>query len=194
MNTQTSSRRHLYLINRPLQIKIIIILLLLGGLTTLWVGGMIYQTLRDIYSRMAAIHLHLNPEFINFLYSARKAVLLCWTATFVGTVLLLWRVGLFASHRIAGPLYALKRNLALAAKAIPGNPPFLSIRKRDEFHALKDAFNQALETCDRREVDARMRLKTIRDQIAEFQRRHKIDDRSSSLLAEMARRIDRHLS
>ncbi|MCK5219466.1 HAMP domain-containing protein, partial [bacterium] len=62
-------------------------------------------------------------------------------STLLGSILIVI-ISLFYSHRIAGPLYNLKRMMRQIEK---GNlNGIMKIRKNDEFHDVEEAFNRML--------------------------------------------------
>lgn len=64
-----------------------------------------------------------------------------WFFAFVPVYLLaLFCVGLFVTHRIAGPIVAIRRDLKAMIRKNDYKP--IVIRKRDEFHRLKEDINK----------------------------------------------------
>lgn len=122
--------RRRWLINRPLQIKIIA---LLGGVTTLWAALTMVYTYNKM---MANVALYRFPEDYNRIFLTHMA------AGIGFMILYLIVVGFVITNRLAGPIWRLEEDLRqiLSGKDIGT----LKTRKNDEFKELPKLINELL--------------------------------------------------
>lgn len=139
--TQPPYRRKQYLINKPFQFKVMLFLSLMVaaaiGLTHLLAAS--YARLvasAAVTAEAARPAAAAAPGFMEGLWLPLMAALLLGI---VGVLIL----GLFYSHRIAGPMFALKRVLQRVQNGDLGTA--MHIRATDEFHDVEASFNQMVE-------------------------------------------------
>jgi methyl-accepting chemotaxis protein len=142
------NRRRQYLINKGFQVKTMLYLVALIVLTLAGSHGLALVTANWLGTGQTAARV--AQTFTNVLPSTLpwEAALLPFLISLVlGTVVVLF-LGLHYSHRIAGPLFNLKRVLAQV-----GNGDLtatMHIRTHDEFHDLEAAVNRMLEALHQR--------------------------------------------
>lgn len=141
------NRRHQYLVNKPLQTKMIvyICLLLLGVL--LVAHGLAMGFAELISSRHAGTMLAGTSWQFDFKSVLEGLWLPILIALILGVIFVLI-FGLLYSHRIAGPLFNLKRML----KTVENGDLNITmhIRQHDELHDMEYAFNQMVESLNTR--------------------------------------------
>jgi methyl-accepting chemotaxis protein len=142
MFMQQQNRRRQYMINKPFQHKIIIYLALLVVSTILIAHGFAigYAKLMEITKA---------PEQISRAAGSGLQAAGSWDAlwlpiliTILLGIIFVLIFGLLYSHRIAGPLFNLKR---LMLRVGGGDlSTVMHIRSGDEFHDVQDTFNQMI--------------------------------------------------
>lgn len=134
-----NNRRKLYLVNKPFQFKLLLLL-------SLMVTGIILVS--------HGLSLGFSEIFISKSYAAAGQVLpsqfslshfleVLWIPILTTVIFILIFVlifGLVYSHRIAGPLFNLKNVMARVSYGDLSTP--MRIRHNDELHDIEDAFNQ----------------------------------------------------
>lgn len=113
-------------------------LLIAGSLVQItFASGILYYFLRQNYTLLVQ-YAQLDSEITALLYRELKLLVMILAANFLlfltGTLI----VGTLFSHRVAGPLYALKRTLK---SHLEGKPQPLHFRKKDEFQEIAQLFN-----------------------------------------------------
>ena len=139
---QNLFRRRNYLINLDFQARYIGLLIAVASvmclITVIAAKYYIHLNLTPliesgaITSPMAQKLIEIEQNFLN------KNLLFI----FLSTIGLIFLVGIFITHRIAGPIYAIQNRIhKILAEGVANTKPF-QIRKSDEFQELADAFNQ----------------------------------------------------
>ena len=148
-------RRH-YFINKSLQLRymaMVAILIVIFSISTAWLT---YSTTwTELINRFEGSAIHLDSIFtdLNAMLFIRLSLL-----TFAG-ICLSAVVVLFAVHRIAGPLFRVKRVMGTIGEGVvPGKIKF---RPKDEFKDLAGAINDAISRIeDFREKSSEAAAKT----------------------------------
>lgn len=131
-------KRHIYIINKQFQFKYIFIIL---GITLITVFSVSFVTFYIIWSNVIKEYLFI-PEA-----SKKLADIFIKTSEILVVPVLILMVifslvGIFYSHRIAGPLYRVKKICDELAKGnLNQNVKF---RKNDEFHDVAEALNKVI--------------------------------------------------
>lgn len=133
-----------YLIHPKFQLAFSGLLVLIALISAVLVGIVIYQLIYANTLLFVKYNLHTDPDFLALLAKERKVILVAWIGSFLSVAILLFIAGIFLSHKMAGPLYAFKRELQ---KLQNGDfTAYLELRKKDEFKELKIPFNQWVES------------------------------------------------
>jgi len=128
-----------YLIQPRFQILYSCMLVLIALICAIFVGAVIYLLIYSNNLIFVKYQLHTTPEYLNLLMKQNKLVLFAWVGSFVCVAIVLFIAGIFLSHRMAGPIYALMREMK---KLLKGDlSAHLQFRKGDEFKNLKIPFN-----------------------------------------------------
>jgi nitrogen fixation/metabolism regulation signal transduction histidine kinase len=140
-------RRRTLLINRPFQLRFCIYVSA-WVLALCFIYPLIVANLFDYFARYIA----MDPTHsdIGTLYATRKSVVSLLVVTEGVFILLTFLLSLFMSHRIAGPIYKLRRNFGELSKG--GFDRKLYFRKKDYFPELADDFNQMVRNIREREI------------------------------------------
>jgi len=132
-------RRTQYIIAKSFQVRFALLLSGVGVAITSVIGFVLYGVLAKTQSLFVGTGIVLSPSVIEFLGEQRSLFVYSLLGTFLGVTLILLILGIFISHRLAGPIFALSRKMNDLAQ---GNfNATLSLRKVDEFQDLKDRFN-----------------------------------------------------
>lgn len=129
-------KRKIYLIDPRFQIKFSLSICLI-----LFVSSLIYPlTIYDLMSQFidfAAKHSNEIASTINQKRQSLVIILILWQLGFTALVFI---IGIFFSHKIAGPIYKLKKHLRLIREGKATED--LYFRQGDNFHDLADEINE----------------------------------------------------
>jgi len=146
--------RKQYLVNRELQLSYtrlliicVAIVILIFGLS-LWYQSKIYlSALQEAIGEEALPHSYVVSTQNRFLIGSfvAMAIISC----------LLFILGIYSSHRIAGPMYRITKNMKLVG--MENDVDTIQIRKKDQLKEMADAFNHMVHTIkDRMYQDMKM--------------------------------------
>ena len=122
----------------------------------------------------------LSPAAIEFLQQQRSLYLYSLFGTFIGVTLILMMLGIFISHRLAGPIFALTRRLNDLSQ---GNfNALLSLRKGDEFQDLKDKFNTLVHALQNQVKGELIKVHSVLDAIEMVLSKEKLSSESTDNL------------
>lgn len=133
-----------FLIQPKFQLAFSGLLVLIACIAAILVGIVIYQLIYANTLLFVKYNLHMDPDFLALLAKERKVIMGAWIGSFLSVALLLFIAGIFLSHKMAGPLYAFKRELQKLQKG--DLTAHLELRKRDEFKELKVPFNHWVQS------------------------------------------------
>ena len=135
------TRRRHYLIDKNLQLNFTMLLIMIGGINAIFFSFIFY-----FYSQYTALmYKPLLAEtaiqenivkFVDFIY---------WRTVFVGVVfeaILIILLGIFFSHRIAGPLFKISRYLKEVANG--RYPGLIKLRKDDMLKNFAETVNEMI--------------------------------------------------
>ena len=153
MATERPYRRRIFLINKRFQLRVA--LYVSSWIIALsFVYPLIVYNLFEYFVRYAAVD-PMGPD-LKGLFDTRQEVLLLMGATQVAFLLLTFLSSLFLAHRIAGPLFKLRKFFAQAREGRLGGD--LYFRNYDHFPELAVEYNQMMGSI-------RDRLKGVADRI-----------------------------
>lgn len=129
-------RRRILLINRPFQLRFCVYVCA-WVLALCFIYPLIVSNLFDYFAR----YLAMDPTHadIGTLFGTRKAVVSLLIVTEAVFMLLTFLLSIFISHRIAGPVYKLRKYMDEFSKGNYNRKLFF--RKKDYFPELADDFN-----------------------------------------------------
>ncbi|MBL7070785.1 MAG: methyl-accepting chemotaxis protein [Candidatus Omnitrophica bacterium] len=187
MKPKVHSRRQ-YLINRQLQLSYAWLLILCVGLViiifglSLWyVNKMHLSLFYSIVGEEALPKHYINTVQNQFLVGTIIAV-----AVVSGLLLIL---GIYASHRIAGPAYRITKNLNRVG--VENEMDTIQVRKKDQLKEMADAFNHMVHALkDKMYQDMRLidQVKTRIVQLHESLRGESLDIKK---LSEQVKEIEK---
>lgn len=133
-------RRRTYLIDRPFQLKYILMLACIGAGSIGLFGVLAW------WAHAAALEAGSAAEGL-----AGMTILWLTVLAVVGTAVALGLFGLVFTHRVAGPVHVM--NLYVEALAAGHYPRLRPLRKYDELKQFFDRFSHAVERIRAREAD-----------------------------------------
>lgn len=136
-------RRTQYVIARNFQLRFSILLVGVGLATTFAVGFILYAVLAKTEAVLVGTGVVTSPQVIDFVTEQRSLFIYAVVGIFIGVTSILMVLGIFISHRLAGPIFAISRKMTQLAHGDFNAKVFL--RKGDEFHDLKDRFNTLVQ-------------------------------------------------
>ncbi|MFH1016752.1 MAG: hypothetical protein V1798_01060 [Pseudomonadota bacterium] len=148
-------RNYLFL-DKKLQWNFALLLAIVGVINAAYFSALVYFYSRETFYRMAGY----IPEYLltdDLLRQSYKLFLTTVVFTTVGEAIFIGLLGLFFSHRIAGPLYAMSQKLqAISRGAIPQQ---VRLRKNDLLITFGEKLNEAISVLgtQRAELDAALK-------------------------------------
>lgn len=132
-------RRTQYLVAKNFQLRFSLFLTLVGFLITAGVGSILYGVLVKTQSLFIGTGIATSPKIIDYLSDQRSLYLYSLFGVFACVTLILIIFGIFVSHRLAGPIFAISRKMN---ELCHGNfNATLELRSADEFQGLKEVYN-----------------------------------------------------
>lgn len=157
----SNNHRKTYIVEQDLQFRLTFKLCLFSGILFLFFGGLLLLFHKMNYEMLINEAMLTMPHMRESLENEFKTLSYAFTASLVVMEFILFSVGILASHKIVGPIYALKRELK---KHIQGERNVrLHLREKDEFHQLKNLFNLAMEKSDQQYSYLRDSFDTIEE-------------------------------
>jgi len=137
------NKRRRFLVDRPFQFKYTSYFLLAAEIPMLILCVIFYAVLNQ---RIKSEHVTHFQSSADTLLATQHELLWIFGGIFVFALiylLVLTVVGFWVTHKIAGPIYAIRRDIEhmIATKTYH---PF-QIRRKDEFHGLKDDLNKLIQ-------------------------------------------------
>lgn len=180
--------RKRYLINRDLQLSYSWLLILCVGTVILIFGLSLWYVNK--------IHLDLFRQIVGeealpkaYINSIENQFLIGIPITIVIVSMLLFALGIYTSHRVAGPMHRIAKNMNLIG--LENHLDTIEIRKKDQLRDLADAFNHMVHALkDRMYQDMRL-IDQVRMKIAQLHSSLKGESVDINRLSEQVREIDR---
>ncbi len=187
MKPKVHARRQ-YLINKEVQLTyswlLIIcvgVVILIFGLSLWYINKIHLDIFRQIVGEKALPKAYINSIQNQFLIGIPVTIIL--------VSILLFILGIYGSHRIAGPVYRITKNMNLIG--LENHLDTIQIRKRDQLRELADAFNHMVHALkDRMYQDMRI-IDQVRMKIALLHTSLKSESIDINKLSEQVREIDR---
>ena len=146
---KTYVRRTRLLINRGFQLRYMGVFVSAALLAALVIGGVLYYLVEINWILQIERGLNLFSETRQLVLEQRFFVLIAFTVVFLilSGLLSIW--GLYLSHRVAGPVFALSRRIGQIITEHDIMTP-LRFRKKDALGEVKDLFNETLKMIEKR--------------------------------------------
>jgi methyl-accepting chemotaxis protein len=189
MKPKVHARRQ-YLVNKNLQLSYAWLLVLCVGLVIL-IFGLSLWYINNIY--VGLFHKILGEEVLpqEYVTSIQRQFIVAIPIGLVIISCLLLALGIYASHRIAGPMYRITKNLGLVGMNNESELDTIQIRKRDQLKEMADAFNHMVHTLkDRMYQDMRM-IDQVKTRIAQLHESLKGESLDIKKLSNQVKEIDR---
>ncbi|MBI4042004.1 MAG: hypothetical protein HY391_00870 [Deltaproteobacteria bacterium] len=155
-------RRKRILVNTYFQLKWAAYFVLIALVTTVIVGAAIYFITQGTANFLIAHGLHRSPDIFAYIGNQRALIYGSLAVIFLFLAVILFVAGVFLTHRVAGPLYALNRKMLEMAQGNYENT--LRFRKKDEFRFLASSYNglvSAVRKTVNKDLEYIARLETL---------------------------------
>ncbi|MFH0840169.1 MAG: methyl-accepting chemotaxis protein [Candidatus Omnitrophota bacterium] len=180
--------RRKYLINKEIQLSYSWLLIVCVGLVILVFGLSLWY--------INKVHLDLFHQIVGedalpkaYIDSIQNQFLIGIPITIVLVSLLLFGLGIYTSHRVAGPMYRIAKNMNLIG--VENHIDTVQIRKRDQLRELADAFNHMVHALkDRMYQDMRL-IDHVRMKISQLHAGLKGESLDIDKLSEQVKEIDK---
>ncbi len=180
--------RKQYLVNKKMQLSYSWLLILCVGLIILIFGLSLWY--------INKIHLDLFHKIVgedalpkSYITSIQNQFLVGIPIAIVAVSCLLLVLGIYVSHRIAGPMYRITKNLNMIG--VDNQIDTIQIRKRDQLKEMADAFNHMVHALkDRMYQDMRL-IDHVRSKISQLHESLKGESLDIKKLSEQVREIDK---
>jgi len=146
-------------IEKNFQYRFTINMCLIAGLVFMVCGGILLLVVRINYEALIKYAVLQMPGTVAQLERELRMLSLGLVAALILMVSMLFALGLVLTHRVAGPLYQLKRRLEEFSEGRHGVR--LNLRTKDEFHNLERVFNKAMETHDLRQKETEQLIQGV---------------------------------
>ena len=180
--------RKRYLVNHGLQLSYSWLLIFCVGMIILIFGLSLWYINKvhlDLFQRIVGEDA-LPRSYIN---SIQNQFLINIPIAIVAVSGLLLILGIYVSHRIAGPMYRMTKNLNLIG--VDNQMDTIQIRKRDQLKEMADAFNHMVHALkDRMYQDMRL-IDHVRTKISHLHESLKGESLDIRKLSDQVREIDR---
>lgn len=143
-NPERWVKRTRYIIYRGFQLRYIGVLIGAALVASLMIGGILYAIVDMNWALQSAKGVILFPEIKDLWVRERNMMSLAFGGIFFLLAVVLSSWGIFLSHRVAGPVFALSRRMTRIVLEHDLITP-LFLRKKDALQEVKDSFNETLE-------------------------------------------------
>ena len=187
MKPKVHARRR-YLVNKQVQLSYSMYLILTATLMILIYGTSLWF--------LNKVHLDLFHKIVgedalpkSYIASIQNQFAIAVPLAIVAVSCLLLILGIYVSHRIAGPMYRITKNLNMIG--VENQIDTIQIRKRDQLKEMADAFNHMVHTLkDRMYQDIRL-IDHVRAKISQLHDSLKGESLDIKKLSEQVREIDK---
>lgn len=187
MKPKAHARRQ-YLLNKELQfsyswllIFCVSAVILVFGLSLWYVSKTYLDIFRQIVGEDALSKAYINSIENQFVIGIPVSIAV--------VSLLLFALGIYSSHKVAGPMYRIAKNMNLIG--LENHFDTIQIRKKDQLRDLADAFNHMVHALkDRMYQDMRL-IDQARTKIAQLHSSLKSESLDVNKLSEQIKEIDK---
>ena len=132
-----------FLLDKRFQLKYTLAVVVISTAISVLLGTFLYQAHRETSQVSSLDDPDLDGALAAELASEDRKVLFSLAGFLGALVLALGTLGIMATHKIAGPAYAMRRNLSIVADG--GIPRMRALRKGDELVSVAEAM---INMCD----------------------------------------------
>lgn len=187
MKPKVHTRRQ-YLINKQLQLSYAWLLIICVGIVMIIFGLSLWY--------VSKVHLNLFHSIVgedalpqSYISSIQNQFLLGTLIAVAVVSCLLLLLGIYASHKIAGPAYRITKSLNLVG--VEDEMDTIQIRKRDQLKEMADAFNHMVHALkDRMYQDMRL-IDQVRAKIVQLHESLRGESIDIKKLSDQVREIDK---
>lgn len=183
-----ANKRSIYLINPKFQIRFCLFVAFVVFISSIIYPFTIYEVIDSFIDYLSAN----SPGTISQIKKNRQELITILVAWQIGFTLLIFVACIFISHKIAGPIYKLKKHLALLRDGQPHGKLFF--RKGDYFHDLADETNATFDMIEERQKKDLVFLNEVNEYIKNL--KMIVPENKQSVLEEISKRLtemqDRH--
>ena len=174
MSEQGKPKRRIrnFLLDKRFQLKYTLAMVAVSAVISAGLGYFLYQAHRESSQVASLEDPDLDGALMDALLQEDRKVLFALAGFLGGLVLCLGAVGIIATHKIAGPAYAMRRTMSLIADG--QLPTVRALRKHDELQAVGNELKRMSDNLREREESELKVLKStfesgnIPDQIKEL--------------------------
>lgn len=187
MKPKIHARRQ-YLVNKQIQLSYSWLLVICVGIVILFFGlSLLYMN--NIYVSLIQKILGEDALSKSYISSMQSRFIVGIPIAIVIVSCLLLVLGIYASHRIAGPIYRITKNLNLIG--VKNEMDTIQIRRKDQLKEMADAFNHMVHTLkDRMYQDMRL-IDQVKMKIAQLHESLKGESLDIKKLSDQVKDIDR---
>ena len=187
MKPKIHARRQ-YLVNKQIQLSYSWLLVICVGIVILFFGlSLLYMN--NIYVSLIQKILGEDVLSKSYISSIQSRLIIGIPIAIVIVSCLLLVLGIYASHRIAGPMHRITKNLNLIG--VESEMDTIQIRRRDQLKEMADAFNHMVHTLkDRMYQDIRL-IDQVKMKIAQLHESLKGESLDIKKLSDQVKDIDR---
>lgn len=163
-----------FYIDRSYQLKYTLMVVVLTTAITAVFGYMYY---RNEAAKTEILQIQ-NPDLASMLSSSDHTVLFSLLGFFVFQFIVIFFFGLFYTHRVAGPVYRLKKYFE-RIETTGEVSDFEGVRNKDEFPELFEVLSRAITKVQYNKIEVRFKLEEIKKHLASNQSdqaKRKIDE------------------
>ncbi|MBI4041805.1 MAG: hypothetical protein HY390_08075 [Deltaproteobacteria bacterium] len=131
-----------YLIHKDFQLRYAFLLASSAILVALIIGGIFLYSLKESYDVLIQAGMASHPKVQALIHYWKNFLSYTLVMILGMLILFLTLLGIIITHKMAGPIFVLKRKLQEIQKGKWQTP--MHLRKGDEFQEMKDEFNQTL--------------------------------------------------
>lgn len=176
--------RRQYLVNKQIQFSYAWLLILCVGIVIIIFGASLWylmEVFQNIVGEEVLPKVYINTVQNQFLMGIILALII------VSCLLLV--LGVYASHRVAGPMYRIAKNLNLIG--VEEQIDTIQIRRKDQLKEMADAFNHMVHTLkDKMYQDMRL-IDQVKGKISQLHDSLKGESLDIKKLSDQIREIER---
>ncbi len=185
------NKRKNFLVDKKLQFSYAMMLVFQASIITLFLGGCLYWLNKEYLN---LFHLIAGEE--SFPLKAVESIaneFLSKIFIILGlNCILLLILGIYSSHRLAGPIFRLTQYINSFAQGTRINP--LRFRSSDHLQDIADAFNQMLDNLDRKASREKEIISELKEKVEFLINNVKINPNDSKFISDTTSQINKLLS
>jgi signal transduction histidine kinase len=174
-------KRSIYLINPRFQIRFCLFVALIVFVSSIIYPFTIYEVIDSFIEYLSAS----SPNAIPQIKENRQKLIVILSLWQLGFTALIFVICIFISHKIAGPIYKIKKHLASMREGLSHGKLYL--RKGDYFHELADEMNETFSYLEERQKKDLVFLNEVNEYIKNL--KMIVPENKQSVLEEISKRL-----